>query len=99
MDRRLDIDRGRRYGAFIHIIRNTHPSMNKRNFGLGDLAYWAFRPLVHFVDYAWGTDLRNCEVCKKRMALWNDLVSVPRWVAYLIGLAMSIMAAIMLLRA
>ena len=45
-------------------------------FGLGDLAYYAFRPFVYFTDLVWGTDLRMCEVCKDRRAKWNKAFSL-----------------------
>lgn len=47
--------------------------------GLGDIAYWAFRPVVYLVDWTWGTDLRDCDRCKKRRKLWNSWLSVPKW--------------------
>lgn len=40
---------------------------------LGDLAYYVFRPAVYVIDFVWGTDLRHCQVCKKRRARWNNL--------------------------
>lgn len=48
-------------------------------FGLGDLAYWAFRPLVYFVDAVWDTDMKHCEVCAGRRARWNASFSMPVW--------------------
>lgn len=54
-------------------------SMLKTPFGLGDLAYWLFRPAVYLIDLIWGTDLRDCDRCKERRALWNTWLSVPRW--------------------
>jgi hypothetical protein len=50
-------------------------------FGLGDLAYYAFRPFAYLIDWAWGTDLKACDKCHERRVLWNNLVSVPRWQA------------------
>lgn len=50
-------------------------------FGLGDLAHYAFRPLVYFVDFCWGTDLKHCSVCKARRKRWNAIASVRGWVA------------------
>lgn len=52
----------------------------KAPFGLGDLAYWAFRPFVYATDWIWGTDMRHCDVCKARRARWNLLGSVPTYV-------------------
>lgn len=52
-------------------------------FGLGDLAYYAFRPAVLVIDAVWGTDLRDCDVCKARRKRWNALASVPGWMAFL----------------
>jgi hypothetical protein len=43
--------------------------MNK--FGLGDLAYYLFRPVVYFTDWVWGTDLKDCDRCKARRKRWN----------------------------
>lgn len=40
---------------------------------LGDLAHYAFRPAVLVIDVVWGTDLRDCDVCKARRARWNAL--------------------------
>ena len=37
-------------------------------FGLGDLAYYVFRPVVYSIDLVWGTDLRACDKCKERRA-------------------------------
>ncbi len=53
----------------------------KNNFGLGDLAYYAFRPAVYAIDFVWGTDLRDCDLCKARRKRWNAVFSVPLWVA------------------
>lgn len=52
---------------------NTH-------FGLGDLAYYLFRPGVYFYDALFGTDLKDCTKCKRRRKLWNSWFSLPRWV-------------------
>lgn len=52
-----------------------------KTFGLGDLAYYLFRPVVYGVDAVWGTDLRHCSVCKARRKRWNAVASVPRWLA------------------
>ena len=52
-----------------------------KTFGLGDLAYYAFRPLVLAIDLVWGTDLRDCDLCKERRRRWNAALSAPRWVA------------------
>jgi hypothetical protein len=53
-------------------------------FGLGDLAYWVFRPFVYIIDWIWTTDMKDCERCKERRSLWNTWLSVPRWAACLI---------------
>lgn len=53
----------------------------KTSFGLGDLAYYLFRPVVYFIDWCWGTDLRHCEVCSGRRARWNAVASAPAWLA------------------
>lgn len=52
-----------------------------KTFGLGDLAYYLFRPVVYFIDFVWQTDLKDCQVCVARRERWNDLLSVPAWVA------------------
>lgn len=57
-------------------------------FGLGDLAFYAFRPAVYLIDAVWGTDLKDCDVCKARRKKWNALVSVPRWLAATFGVTM-----------
>ena len=49
-------------------------------FGLGDLAYCAFRPVVYLIDAVWGTDMRACEKCKVRRAIWNEWISAPVWI-------------------
>lgn len=48
-------------------------------FGLGDLAYYLFRPAVYLIDWTLGTDLRVCDRCKRRRKLWNSWFSMPRW--------------------
>lgn len=48
-----------------------------KTFGLGDLAYYLFRPGVYLIDWTWGTDLKDCERCKKRRKLWNSWASAP----------------------
>lgn len=48
-----------------------------KTFGLGDLAYYLFRPVVIAIDLVWGTDLRDCTVCKARRKRWNRW-SIPR---------------------
>jgi len=50
-------------------------------FGLGDLAYYVFRPVVYGIDLIWGTDMRHCTVCKARRERWNALFSMPCWTA------------------
>lgn len=40
---------------------------------LGDLAYYAFRPVVYLIDAVWGTDLKDCDRCNERRARWNAL--------------------------
>ena len=47
--------------------------------GLGDLAYYLFRPAVYAIDWTWGTDLRDCDKCKARRVLWNSWFSMPLW--------------------
>jgi len=47
--------------------------------GLGDILYWLFRPAVYFIDWAWGTDLKDCQVCKARRHKLNGMFSVPAW--------------------
>lgn len=54
----------------------------KTTIGLGDLAYYAFRPVVYAIDAMWGTDMRHCEVCAARRKRWNDAVSVPAWMVF-----------------
>lgn len=46
-------------------------------FGLGDLAYCIFRPVVYLIDWVWDTDLKDCDRCKERRRLWNTWASVP----------------------
>jgi len=48
-------------------------------FGLGDLAYYAFRPAIYLIDWVFGSDMKHCTVCKKRRALWNEWISAPRF--------------------
>lgn len=62
-------------------------------FGLGDLAYYLFRPGVYVIDLTWGTDMRHCEKCKKRRKLWNSWFSMPRWAWFLL---MTTVAAVVL---
>jgi hypothetical protein len=50
-----------------------------KNFGLGDLAYYIFRPAVYFTDWIWGTDMKHCELCKARRKRWNIVASTPVW--------------------
>lgn len=59
-----------------------------RRFGLGDLAYYAFRPVVWMVDSVCGTDLHSCEKCAERRKRWNKKLSVPLWLA-LLGVTMA----------
>lgn len=62
-------------------------------FGLGDLAYYLFRPSVYLIDFIWGTDLKDCDRCKERRQKWNALFSVPRWVAiFIVTLATAVFA-------
>lgn len=49
-------------------------------FGLGDLAYWAFRPFVYAIDWVWGTDMRHCDLCKERRVKWNGFGTVPNYI-------------------
>lgn len=48
-----------------------------KTFGLGDLAYYAFRPVVYLIDWVWLTDLKDCDRCKARRRSWNRW-SIPR---------------------
>lgn len=50
-------------------------------FGLGDLAYYLFRPVVYLIDWVWTTDLKDCDRCKDRRKLWNAWASIPCWLA------------------
>lgn len=52
--------------------------------GLGDIAYWLFRPAVYVIDWTWGTDLKDCDKCKARRKRWNAWISAPWWVAFII---------------
>jgi hypothetical protein len=61
-----------------------------KTFGLGDLAYYVFRPLVYFIDWVWATDLRHCSVCKARRKRWNALLSVPLWLAVTLGVTIGV---------
>lgn len=56
-----------------------------KKIGLGDLAYYAFRPLVYAIDWVWGTDLKDCEKCKKRRAAWNGLGAINTKLAIALG--------------
>lgn len=57
------------------------------SFGLGDLAYYAFRPFVYMTDAIWGTDLKDCDRCKERRARWNSLpYSQPIALTFLVTL-------------
>ena len=49
-------------------------------FGLGDLAYYVFRPAIYLIDWVFGSDMKHCDVCKARRALWNEWVSAPVWI-------------------
>jgi len=51
----------------------------KKQFGLGDLAHYVFRPAVYFTDWIWGTDMKHCELCAARRQRWNAVFSAPRW--------------------
>lgn len=57
------------------------------SFGLGDLAYYLFRPVAYATDLIWGTDLRNCDRCRERRKRWNRW-AVPRWVALLFAVTL-----------
>ena len=60
-------------------------------FGLGDLAYYVFRPVVLLIDATWGTDLRDCDMCKARRKRWNAIASAPRWVViFLVTMCVSV---------
>ncbi len=50
-----------------------------KTFGLGDLAYYLLRIPVLTYDALYGTDLRDCEKCKRRRKLWNSYASFPAW--------------------
>jgi hypothetical protein len=47
-----------------------------KTFGLGDLAYYIFRPVVYLIDAVWDTDLKDCDRCKERRKAWNAKLSV-----------------------
>lgn len=51
---------------------------------LGDLAYYLFRPFVYVIDLTWGTDLRDCNVCKARRKKWNALPYSALWTLLLL---------------
>ncbi len=53
-------------------------------FGLGDLAYYLFRPAVYAIDAVWGTDMRHCTVCKAHRARWNALPYSGAWAFLLV---------------
>lgn len=59
-------------------------------FGLGDLAYYLFKPVVWLVDATWGTDLHSCERCAARRKRWNKLASVPRWLAIIFAVTVCV---------
>lgn len=60
-----------------------------KTFGLGDFAYYLFRPVVYLIDLIWGTDLRHCDVCKARRARWNFVLSAPRWLAVIFAVTIA----------
>lgn len=68
-----------------------------QSFGLGDLAYYAFRPAVYATDWIWGTDMKHCSVCKARRVRWNAVASVPLWLA--VSFAVTMLAAAICWRA
>lgn len=55
-----------------------------KKFGLGDLAYYVFRPVVYGIDAVWGTDLRHCNVCKARRKRWNAVPYSGSWTALIL---------------
>lgn len=55
-------------------------------FGLGDFAFYLLRPVVYLMDWVWGTDLKDCSVCKSRRMKLNAVLSAPRFVA--LGIAL-----------
>lgn len=63
--------------------------MNKQ-FGLGDIAYYLFRPGVYVIDWTWGTDLKDCDRCKVRRKLWNSWFSLPRWVWIILAVTIAL---------
>ncbi len=66
-----------------------------QSFGIGDAAHYAFRPLVWFIDLIWGTDLMQCEKCKRRRSRWNSRFAVPRWMALLAVTLLAVIATLL----
>lgn len=60
-----------------------------KKIGLGDVAYYLFRPVVYVIDWVWGTDLKDCSVCKARRARWNKFGVLD---ARLAGVAVAVIA-------
>jgi hypothetical protein len=73
-------------------MKNLH-----RSFGLGDLAYYCFKPAVWLIDLVWGTDLHSCERCAERRQKWNGLFAVPRWSAIVAGALLAVLTITIIL--
>lgn len=63
------------------------------SFGLGDLAYYLFRPFAWAIDRFWGTDLMNCDRCHERRLLWNGWFSASPY--FWLSLAILILVIIL----
>lgn len=48
----------------------------KKSFGLGDLVEKAAKPIAKVIDKIAGTDLENCEGCKKRKEKLNKVAII-----------------------
>jgi len=60
-----------------------------KTFGLGDLAYYLFRPVVYGIDWIWDTDMKHCDRCKERRAAWNEIISIRRSLACILLVTVS----------
>lgn len=44
----------------------------RKHIKIGTWFKWLIRPMVWSYDFVWGTDLLQCEVCKKREQEMNE---------------------------
>lgn len=50
------------------------PMREKKIRGLGDVIYYAAKPIAAASDALLGTDLKNCVPCKNRRENWNEKI-------------------------